>query len=37
MGEMKNAYTIFGGKPKRKRPFEKLRQRWNDNIKMDLK
>jgi hypothetical protein len=26
----------FGGKPEGKRPLEKHRRRWDDNIKMDL-
>jgi hypothetical protein len=33
---MINAYNILVGKPKKK-PFEKLRRRQDDNIKMDLK
>jgi hypothetical protein len=27
----------LGGKPSRKEPFETLRRRWKDNIKIDLK
>jgi hypothetical protein len=34
MGEKRNAYRIFGGKPERKRL---PRHRWEDNIKMDLR
>jgi hypothetical protein len=26
----------FGGKPERKRPLERPRRRWKDNIKMEL-
>jgi hypothetical protein len=36
MGEMRNAYKILFGKPERKRPHERLRRRWEDNIRMDL-
>jgi hypothetical protein len=32
-----NAYRIFVGKPEEKRPLEKPRCRWEDNIKMDLR
>jgi hypothetical protein len=37
MGVKRNAYRIFVGKPKGKRPLERLRCRWEDNIKMDLR
>jgi hypothetical protein len=36
MGEMRNAYTILVGKPRRKRPLGRPRHRWEDNISMDL-
>jgi hypothetical protein len=36
MGETRNAYRIFVGKPEGKRPREKPRRRWVDNNKMDL-
>jgi hypothetical protein len=36
MGETKNAYKIFFCKPEGKRPLERPRHRWEDNIKMDL-
>jgi hypothetical protein len=31
-----NAYRILVGKPEGKRPLERPRRRWMDNIKMDL-
>jgi superfamily II DNA/RNA helicase len=37
MGEKGNAYTILVGKPEGKRPLGKLRRRWEDNMKMDLR
>jgi hypothetical protein len=37
MGEKRNAYRILVGKPERKRPLERPRRRWEDNIKMDLR
>jgi len=32
-----NAYNIFIGKPEGKRPHERCRHRWEDNIRMDLR
>ena len=32
-----NAYRLLEGKTEGKRPLEKPRRRWEDNIKMDLK
>jgi hypothetical protein len=32
MGDMKNAFNILVGNPERKRPFERPRRRWEDNI-----
>ena len=29
-------YTVLVGKPEGKRPLERPRRRWEDNIKMDL-
>jgi hypothetical protein len=37
MGEKMNAYRILVGKPEGKRPILRLRCRWLDNIKMDLR
>jgi hypothetical protein len=37
MGEMRNAYNIFVGKPEVKRPLRRPRHRWEDNIRMDLR
>jgi hypothetical protein len=36
MGETRNAYRILVGKPEGKRPLERPRRRWVDNVKMDL-
>jgi hypothetical protein len=35
--EKRNTYRILVGKPERKRPLGIPRQRWVDNIKMDLR
>jgi hypothetical protein len=37
MGEMKNVYRILVVKPEGKRPFGRLRRRWEDNIRIDLR
>jgi hypothetical protein len=37
MGETRNAYRILVGKPEGKRPLGRPRDRWVDNIKMDLR
>jgi hypothetical protein len=37
MGAKRNAYKILVGKPEGKRPLERQRRRWLDNIKTDLR
>jgi hypothetical protein len=37
MGEERNAYRILVGRPEGKRPLERPRCRWEDNIKVDLR
>jgi hypothetical protein len=37
MGETRNAYRILVGNPEGKRPLERPRYRWVDNIKIDLR
>jgi hypothetical protein len=37
MRETRNAYRILVGKPERKRPLERPRYRWVDNVKTDLR
>jgi hypothetical protein len=37
MGGERNAYKILVGKPERKRPFDRLGCRIEDNLKMELK
>ena len=36
VGERRSAYRVLVGKPEGKRPFGRLRHRWEDNIKMDI-
>jgi hypothetical protein len=36
-GEMRNSYTILVGKPARKRPLQRPRRRWEDNIRLDVR
>jgi hypothetical protein len=36
MGEKRNAYRLFVGKPEGRRPLGRPRRRWLDNIRMDL-
>jgi hypothetical protein len=35
-GEKRNAYRILVGKPEGKRPLERPRRRWEDNIRIDI-
>jgi hypothetical protein len=35
--EGRGAYRVLVGRPERKRPLERPRRRWEDNIKMDLR
>ena len=35
MGEERGVYRVLVGKPERKRPLERTRRRWEDNIKTD--
>ena len=35
MGERRGVYSVLVGKPEAKRPLERPRRRWEDNIKMD--
>jgi hypothetical protein len=37
IGEKRNAYRILVGKSEGKRPLGRLRRRWEDNIRMDLR
>ncbi|KAJ4435156.1 hypothetical protein ANN_23732 [Periplaneta americana] len=37
MGESRNAYRVLVGRREGKRPLERQRRRWEDNIKMDLR
>jgi hypothetical protein len=36
MGEGRGVHRVLVGKPQRRRPLEKRRRRWEDNIKTDL-
>jgi hypothetical protein len=37
MGERRGAYRALVGKLEGRRPLERPRRRWEDNIKMDLR
>jgi hypothetical protein len=37
MGERSCVYTILVERPEGKRPLQRPRRRWEDNIKMDLR
>jgi hypothetical protein len=36
MGEKRDAYRILVGRPEGRRPLDRPRYRWEDNIKMDV-
>jgi hypothetical protein len=36
-GEVRGAYNILVGKPEGRRPLERPRRRWENNIKLDLR
>jgi hypothetical protein len=36
-GKVRGAYNILVGRPEGRRPLGRLRRRWEDNIKMDLR
>jgi hypothetical protein len=36
MGERRGEYRVLVGKPEGKKPLERPRSRWEDNIKKDL-
>jgi hypothetical protein len=37
IGKGRGVYSVLVGKPEGKRPLERHRRRWEDNIKMDLR
>jgi hypothetical protein len=37
MGEERGVHRVLVGKPEGKRPLERPRPRWEDNIKMDFR
>jgi hypothetical protein len=37
MGEERKVYKVLVGKPEGKRPLGRLRRRWEDEIRMDLR
>jgi hypothetical protein len=37
MGKNRNAFRVMVGKPEGRRPLGRHRNRWENNIKMDLK
>jgi hypothetical protein len=37
MGEGRGVYRVLVGKPEGRRPLERPRRRWEDNIRMDLR
>jgi hypothetical protein len=37
MGEERKVYKVFAGKPEGKNPLGRLRHRWEDGIRMDIR
>jgi hypothetical protein len=37
MGEKRGVYKVLVGKPEGRRPLGRLRRRWKDNIKIELR
>jgi hypothetical protein len=37
MGEVRGVYRVLVGRPEWKRPLERPKRRWKDNIKTDLR
>jgi len=37
IGEGRGVYRVLVGRPERKRPLERRRYKWEDNIKVDLR
>jgi hypothetical protein len=37
MGQKRSSYRILVGRPKGRRPLERPRRTWENNIKMDLR
>jgi hypothetical protein len=37
MGARRSAFRVLAGKPEGRRPLERPRRRWQDNIKMDVR
>jgi hypothetical protein len=37
MGEGRGVYRVLVGRPEGKRPLERPRRRWEDNINLDLR
>jgi hypothetical protein len=37
MGEERKMYSVLVGNPERKRPLERPRRRWENEIRMDLR
>jgi hypothetical protein len=37
VGEVRGAHNILVGRPEGRRPLERPRRRWEDNIKMDIR